>query len=128
MQRDAKGGDSRRVGRIRGKRSPDDTPDANTLVSWSLQELTWRHVTSVRRLPQRRDAAAPRLTPPSYRIIKGRHVIRTRPPGAGYLRRRSLMASELVVTTNGDGDAAETREWLDSLDAVLQNEGPERAR
>ena len=33
---------------------------------------------------------------------------------------------------NGDGapdvDAEETREWLDSLESVLQNEGPERAR
>jgi len=29
---------------------------------------------------------------------------------------------------NGDVDQAETREWLDSLEAVLQNGGPERAR
>src|SRR5260370_30532207 len=125
MQRDEKGGDSRRVGRIRGKRSPDETRDANTLVLLALQELTWRHVTSVRRLPQRRDATGPRLTPPSYRINEGRHVVRTRPPGAGYSRRRSLMAPELVATTNGDGDAAETRELLDSPDALLPNERPQ---
>ena len=31
-------------------------------------------------------------------------------------------------TRNGDTDHAETREWLDSLDAVLQHEGPARAR
>jgi pyruvate dehydrogenase E1 component len=29
---------------------------------------------------------------------------------------------------NGDADAIETREWLDSLTSVLQTEGPERAR
>ena len=29
---------------------------------------------------------------------------------------------------NGDADTAETREWLDSLEAVLQHEGPDRAR
>src|SRR6266849_4777080 len=29
---------------------------------------------------------------------------------------------------NGDNDAAETREWLDSLNGVLQNGGAERAR
>ena len=27
-----------------------------------------------------------------------------------------------------DSDATETKEWLDSLDGVLQTEGPERAR
>ncbi len=34
------------------------------------------------------------------------------------------------VERNGDGDAdqAETREWLDSLEAVLQHNGPDRAR
>jgi pyruvate dehydrogenase E1 component len=29
---------------------------------------------------------------------------------------------------NGDADAAETQDWLDSLTAVLQTEGPDRAR
>src|SRR5262245_7521784 len=29
---------------------------------------------------------------------------------------------------NGDVDVAETREWLDSLEAVVQHHGPERAR
>jgi len=38
------------------------------------------------------------------------------------------MAPELVAGVNGDSDPAETREWLESLDAVLQGEGPERAR
>ncbi|HEV3080166.1 MAG TPA: pyruvate dehydrogenase (acetyl-transferring), homodimeric type, partial [Gemmataceae bacterium] len=38
------------------------------------------------------------------------------------------MAAELVAGVNGDSDPAETREWLESLDAVLQGEGPERAR
>src|SRR5579883_2320427 len=27
---------------------------------------------------------------------------------------------------NGHGDSAETHEWLESLDAVLQHEGPDR--
>jgi pyruvate dehydrogenase E1 component len=31
-------------------------------------------------------------------------------------------------TMDGDADPAETREWLDSLEGVLQHEGPERAR
>src|SRR3984893_7141655 len=30
--------------------------------------------------------------------------------------------------TNGDVDVAETKEWLDSLEAVLQNRGQDRAR
>jgi pyruvate dehydrogenase E1 component len=38
------------------------------------------------------------------------------------------MASERVVGENGDTDVAETREWLESLDGVLQTAGPERAR
>src|SRR5687767_12588105 len=52
------------------------------------------------------------------------------------------MPTDLVVQTNGettteapphvappgDADAAETREWLDSLQAVLQTAGPQRAR
>jgi len=38
------------------------------------------------------------------------------------------MARDGEVRKNGDQDVAETREWLDSLTAVLQNEGPERAR
>src|SRR5262245_4025831 len=33
-----------------------------------------------------------------------------------------------LVRGNGDVDAAETREWLDSLDAVLESEGTDRAR
>jgi pyruvate dehydrogenase E1 component len=37
------------------------------------------------------------------------------------------MAPDLVKS-NGDTDQAETREWLDSLDAVLRHEGPDRAR
>ena len=30
--------------------------------------------------------------------------------------------------TNGDIDSTETKEWLDSLEGVLQTEGVERAR
>jgi pyruvate dehydrogenase E1 component len=37
------------------------------------------------------------------------------------------MKTDKVDTVNGDLDADETREWLDSLDAVLQQEGPGRA-
>src|SRR5437870_2249961 len=33
-----------------------------------------------------------------------------------------------VATDNGDVDVAETHEWLDSLTAVLQTGGPDRAR
>jgi pyruvate dehydrogenase E1 component len=33
-----------------------------------------------------------------------------------------------VADSNGDVDSAETREWLDALDGVLQTGGPERAR
>ena len=36
-------------------------------------------------------------------------------------------ASPQSPTRNGDADALETREWLDSLDAVLQTEGTDRA-
>src|SRR5438445_5530620 len=41
------------------------------------------------------------------------------------------MAPELVVGTNGangDSDVTETKEWLDALNGVLVNSGPERAR
>ena len=38
------------------------------------------------------------------------------------------MPSELIASTNGDMDAAETGEWLDSLNGVLQSSGEERAR
>jgi pyruvate dehydrogenase E1 component len=38
------------------------------------------------------------------------------------------MAPDRAVATNGDTDATETQEWLESLDGVLQSEGPERAR
>ncbi len=38
------------------------------------------------------------------------------------------MAPDRVVASNGDVDAAETREWLDSLEAVLQTQGADRAR
>ena len=38
------------------------------------------------------------------------------------------MPAELVAGINGDSDAAETREWLESLRGVLQNSGAERAR
>src|SRR5437764_326567 len=37
------------------------------------------------------------------------------------------MAPDRAQGGNGDSDAAETREWLDSLTAVLQSEGPARA-
>jgi pyruvate dehydrogenase E1 component len=37
------------------------------------------------------------------------------------------MAPALPVTIDGDADPAETREWLDSLESVLQHEGPSRA-
>src|SRR5947209_2535958 len=38
------------------------------------------------------------------------------------------MAEDGVAGSNGDVDAGETREWLDSLTAVLQQRGPDRAR
>lgn len=38
------------------------------------------------------------------------------------------MAPDRVVEKNGDTDEAETREWLDSLEGILQHSGPERAR
>lgn len=37
------------------------------------------------------------------------------------------MVPDRVVAGNGDPDVAETREWLDSLEAVLQTQGPGRA-
>jgi pyruvate dehydrogenase E1 component len=38
------------------------------------------------------------------------------------------MAPDRVVGVNGDRDPTETKEWLDSLEGVLQTEGPGRAR
>jgi pyruvate dehydrogenase E1 component len=38
------------------------------------------------------------------------------------------MPPDIAVQSNGDVDAAETQEWLDALQSVLQNEGHERAR
>ena len=38
------------------------------------------------------------------------------------------MSSEPVAGMNGDRDPAETKEWLESLNGVLQNAGEERAR
>jgi pyruvate dehydrogenase E1 component len=38
------------------------------------------------------------------------------------------MAPDETFHGNGDPDAAETQDWLDSLGAVLQTEGPDRAR
>ncbi|MBV9125163.1 MAG: pyruvate dehydrogenase (acetyl-transferring), homodimeric type [Planctomycetes bacterium] len=38
------------------------------------------------------------------------------------------MQSKQVVEGNGDVDTAETKEWLDALESVLQNGGTERAR
>ncbi len=35
---------------------------------------------------------------------------------------------DVLVGTDGDSDALETREWLDALEGVLQSQGPERAR
>ena len=37
------------------------------------------------------------------------------------------MAADRPESRNGDSDTAETQEWLESLDGVLQNSGPERA-
>jgi pyruvate dehydrogenase E1 component len=37
------------------------------------------------------------------------------------------MAPDLMLGSNGDIDTTETREWLDSLEGVLQNGGPDRA-
>src|SRR5437667_9111192 len=37
------------------------------------------------------------------------------------------MAPDRPLVSNGDPDTAETNEWLDSLSAVLQTEGPARA-
>jgi pyruvate dehydrogenase E1 component len=38
------------------------------------------------------------------------------------------MAPDKGIYENGDVDTGETQEWLDSLTAVLQNRGPDRAR
>jgi pyruvate dehydrogenase E1 component len=38
------------------------------------------------------------------------------------------MPPDVVNAGNGDLDTAETREWLDALESVLQSGGPERAR
>jgi pyruvate dehydrogenase E1 component len=38
------------------------------------------------------------------------------------------MPPDLLIETNGDTDATETREWLDALEGVLQSGGTERAR
>jgi pyruvate dehydrogenase E1 component len=38
------------------------------------------------------------------------------------------MAADRTTSANGDSDIAETKEWLESLDSVLQNGGPDRAR
>src|SRR5882724_2020949 len=38
------------------------------------------------------------------------------------------MAAEPFLVSNGDSDVAETKEWLDSLDGVLQSSGGDRAR
>ncbi|HXG08338.1 MAG TPA: pyruvate dehydrogenase (acetyl-transferring), homodimeric type, partial [Gemmataceae bacterium] len=38
------------------------------------------------------------------------------------------MAPDPDVQANGDIDTAETAEWLESLEAVLEHEGPQRAR
>src|SRR5262245_54147326 len=40
----------------------------------------------------------------------------------------SAMANASSLYENGDTDALETREWLDSLSGVLQAQGPDRAR
>ena len=37
------------------------------------------------------------------------------------------MTTDKAATVNGDVDTSETREWLESLDGVLQNEGADRA-
>jgi pyruvate dehydrogenase E1 component len=37
------------------------------------------------------------------------------------------MPPDLIIEANGDTDVAETQEWLESLESVLQTEGPERA-
>src|SRR5437588_235351 len=41
---------------------------------------------------------------------------------------RGSPAPDAVAREDRDPDAAETREWLDSLEGVLQAQGPERAR
>jgi len=38
------------------------------------------------------------------------------------------MRTDSTAEMNGDSDVAETREWLDSLNGVLQRSGPDRAR
>ncbi|HZT82644.1 MAG TPA: hypothetical protein VFA26_20615, partial [Gemmataceae bacterium] len=38
------------------------------------------------------------------------------------------MTPERTVGGDGDVDTAETREWIDALDAVVQHEGADRAR
>src|SRR5437879_5873971 len=42
--------------------------------------------------------------------------------------RRRIMPPDLVVETNGETDATETKEWLEALEGVMQTGGPERAR
>lgn len=39
----------------------------------------------------------------------------------------SAQLDQLLVQAANDPDAVETREWLDALEAVIENEGPERA-
>jgi pyruvate dehydrogenase E1 component len=38
------------------------------------------------------------------------------------------MDAEVIYPVDGDTDAAETQEWIESLTAVVQTQGPERAR
>ena len=39
----------------------------------------------------------------------------------------SAVPVNTIGSTANDGDAIETREWMDALSAVIEAEGPERA-
>jgi pyruvate dehydrogenase E1 component len=56
------------------------------------------------------------------------HQEREAMPPEGNLPENGDLETVVQDAGNGDVDAAETREWLDSLGAVLQTEGPDRAR
>src|SRR6266545_4647934 len=66
-------------------------------------------------------ASCPRL-PATIKLT----IAMTLPAPHGFCR-SVAMAPDRPLVGNGDPDTAETKEWLDSLGAVLQTEGPARA-
>src|SRR5260370_23427982 len=55
------------------------------------------------------------------------HIERVRPPTQAPASRRDALEANSVNSGNGDVDALEPQDWLDSLDYVLHSEGPGRA-